>query len=53
MGRVEDAGQQAKGKIQEAAGKATGDEDLEAQGEAEQAEAEVSQAARDFEDELP
>lgn len=42
--RIKHAAEEAAGKVKEAAGKATGNEDLEARGQAEQAAADVKQA---------
>ena len=43
--RIGNAAQQAKGKVQEGTGRVLSDEELEAQGQAEQAEADVQKAA--------
>ena len=42
--KIKHAAQDATGKVKEAAGKATGNEDLEARGQADQAGASVKQA---------
>ena len=42
--RIKHAAEEAVGKVRETTGKATGNEDLEARGEAEQAKANVKQA---------
>jgi uncharacterized protein YjbJ (UPF0337 family) len=42
--KIKHAGEEAVGKAKEAAGKVTGNENLEARGQAEQAEANIKQA---------
>ena len=42
--KIKHAGEEAVGKVKEATGKATGNESLEAKGQAEQAKADVKQA---------
>ncbi len=42
--KIKHAGQEAVGKVKEAAGKATGNDDLEARGQGDQAGANVKQA---------
>ncbi len=41
--KIKHAGEEAVGKVKEAAGKVTGDENLEARGQADQAKADVKQ----------
>ncbi|AZI58039.1 CsbD family protein [Nakamurella antarctica] len=48
--KIKHAGEDAIGKVKEAAGHVTGNEDLEARGEAEQAKANVKQAGDDVKD---
>jgi uncharacterized protein YjbJ (UPF0337 family) len=48
--RVSNAAQQAKGKAQETAGRVLSDEELEAEGQVDQAEADVQEAAQKAED---
>jgi uncharacterized protein YjbJ (UPF0337 family) len=42
--KIKHAGEEAVGKVKEATGQVTGNEDLEARGQAEQAKADVKQA---------
>ncbi len=48
--KIKNAADQAAGKAKEAAGKATGNEDLEARGHADQATADVKQAGEKAKD---
>lgn len=48
--KIKNAGEEAGGKVKEAAGKATGNEDLEASGQADQASANVKQAGEKAKD---
>jgi uncharacterized protein YjbJ (UPF0337 family) len=48
--KIEHAAEEAKGKVKEGAGKAKGDERLEAEGKGEQAKANVKQAGDDVKD---
>ncbi|MDC7121982.1 CsbD family protein [Cellulomonas fimi] len=53
--KIEHAAEEAKGKVKEGAGRATGDERLEAEGQADQTSANVKQAgdkARDAVDDV-
>ena len=48
--KIKHAGEEAVGKVKEATGKVTGNEKLEARGQAEQAEADVKQAGDNAKD---
>ncbi|MGY4644103.1 CsbD family protein [Cellulomonas sp. URHB0016] len=48
--KVSNAAEEAKGKVKEGAGKATGDERLEAEGKGDQAAANIKQAGEDVKD---
>lgn len=48
--KIENAGEQAGGKVKEAAGKLTGDESLEAEGKGDQASANIKQAGEKAKD---
>ena len=48
--KVSNAAEEAKGKVKEGAGKATGNERLEAEGHADQASANIKQAGEDVKD---
>jgi uncharacterized protein YjbJ (UPF0337 family) len=48
--RIKNTAQQAKGQIKETAGKVTNNEDLEVEGQGEQAEADVKQTGEDVKD---
>ena len=48
--KIKHAGEEAVGKVKEVTGKVTGDEHLEARGQAEQAKADVKQAGDDAKD---
>jgi len=48
--KISNTGEKAAGKIKEAAGKATGDRDLEAEGRGDQASANVKQAGEKIKD---
>lgn len=50
--KIGTAAQQAKGKTQETAGRVLSDEELEAQGQGEQVEADVQQAAQRAQDRI-
>ena len=50
--KAKNSGQQAKGKLKEAAGKATGDKDLRAKGKADQTKASLKQAGEKVKDAL-
>ncbi len=48
--KLEHKGEEAKGKIEEAAGKVTGDRDLEAEGKSDQTKAKIKQVGDDVKD---
>lgn len=48
--KVKNAAETAKGKVKESAGKATGDESLEAEGRADQAKGDLKQAGEKVKD---
>ncbi|GEA84049.1 MAG: CsbD family protein [Cellulomonas sp.] len=48
--KLEHKGEEVKGKVEEAAGKVTGDRDLEAEGKGDQAAAKLKQAGDDVKD---
>ena len=50
--KAKNSGQQAKGKLKEAAGKATGDKDLRTKGKADQTKASLKQAGEKVKDAL-
>ena len=50
--KIRNAAQEAKGQVQETAGRVTGNEDLEAKGQTEQAEANIKQTGEDVKDAL-
>ncbi len=50
--KAKNSGQQAKGKLKEAAGKATGDKDLRAKGKADQTKGSLKQAGEKVKDAL-
>jgi uncharacterized protein YjbJ (UPF0337 family) len=50
--KAKNTGQQAKGKVKEAAGKVTGDHHLRAEGKADQTEASLKQAGEKVKDAL-
>jgi len=50
--KAKNVAEEARGKVKEAAGKATGDEQLEAEGRADQAKADLKQAGEKVKDAL-
>lgn len=48
--KIKNTAEKAKGKVEEAAGKATGDERLQAEGQADQAKADIKQAGEKAKD---